>query len=102
MKTPDYTAENISLVLLAFAAYFIGIVIRKKVFPGQNSSPLSHQCLLGIPVSLIVVGTFYPIIQAAQTGLATLFITFGIIIEHGMIVQETVTFHLKRILAEIR
>jgi hypothetical protein len=37
---------------LPFAAFFLGIIVRKFGLPGPNSPPLRCQILLGLPVSL--------------------------------------------------
>ena len=71
---------------LAFTAYFIGIVIRKYTIPGKNSLPLSKQFLLGIPASLLVVSPLLSVLNVALSE-----VTLGIIIEHGMLVNETIT-----------
>jgi len=81
-----------------FLSYFFGILVRKVVFPGQQSPSLLHQLLLGIPVSLIVVSPLLPVLAATKTNLGGFLVTLGIIMEHGMIVNETATkqFHDRR------
>ena len=93
---PNYIANNILIVVLAFGSYYLGIFIRKKAMPGPNSPPLKYQFLLGIPVSLLVVSAFIPIIRATLTDWALLF-TLGLIMEQGMLLNETLT---KKILIE--
>jgi len=80
---------------LAFTAYFIGIVIRKYTIPGKNSLPLSKQFLLGIPASLLVVSPLLSVLNVALSEVnpnpQSVLVTLGIIIEHGMLVNETIT-----------
>ncbi len=81
--------------VVPFGAYFAGIVIRNIALPGRNSPPLLHQLLLGIPVSLIVVSPLLGLLQ--QTDPKTFLVSLGIIVEHGMVVHETITGHLRRL-----
>lgn len=73
-------------------AYYLGIIIRKLVMPGRDAPPLSKQFLLGIPFSIAAVALFSNTMQTAVQNstfsLTTLFVTFGLIIEHGMILNE--------------
>lgn len=100
MSDDIYTTILVNLLQVGvpFAAFFAGIVIRKRALPGKNSLPLGRQCLLGIPVSLVVIspvlGIFHDVLRDMQAYLASV----GIIIEHGMLVTETVTYHMHRIL----
>jgi|SRR5215211_1840456 len=91
---PNYPLINLLLLLLPFGAYYIGIVIRYKL--GDNSSSsLGNQFLLGVPASLVVVSpllvTVIPNISSAPAYILTL----GIVMEHGMVVNETVMSRLK-------
>ena len=86
---------------IPFLGYLLGIAIRKRLFPGPDSPSFAYQCLLGIPVSLVVVSPMLPIFQSAvasSNNIPTYLITLGIVIEHGMIVQETATKHLQNLL----
>jgi hypothetical protein len=94
---PDYSLLNVLFVVVAFAAYFLGIVIRKLVIPGGKSLSLSCQLLLGIPVSLLVVSPLLPVLSAATLEPPVFFVTLGVIMEHGMIVNETATYHLNKL-----
>ena len=53
--------------------------------------------LLGIPVSLVVVSPLLPVIAATYSNVPALLLTLGIVIEHGMLVNETATTHLKKL-----
>lgn len=76
--------------VVPFAAYFLGIFIRKYVFPGASDLSLSSLFLLGIPVCLIIVSPLIATLQEAfRNSPASYLFTIGIIIEHGMIVHET-------------
>lgn len=94
---PNYFLANLFGFGVPFACYYLGIVIRKVVLPGKTSPPLGHQCLLGIPVSLVVVSPLLPVVAAAYSNVPALLLTLGIVIEHGMLVNETATTHLKRL-----
>ena len=83
---------------LPFAAYFLGIVIRKVALPGKNSPPLSHQLLLGIPFSLMVVSPMLIVFEESAASRPAFLLTLGIIIEHGMIVTETATKQLQSLI----
>lgn len=95
MPEPSYDLNNIILIGLPFTAYFLGIVIRKVAMPGKTSAPLIHQLLLGIPVSLVVVSPFIPVLTAVNGNLVGFLVTSGVIMEHGMLVNETAVSHLR-------
>jgi hypothetical protein len=57
---------NVVVFVGPFVAFYCGIIIRKIVLPGENSPSLSHQMLLGIPVSLVVVAPFIPILSSTR------------------------------------
>ena len=99
MEGPNYFFTNLFLFIVPFASYYLGIIIRKVALPGKNSLPISHQLLLGIPASLVVVSPMLPIIDSAQSNIPALLITFGVIMEHGMLLNETLTAHLKKLLS---
>lgn len=82
--------------ILPFAAYFLGILIRKIVFPNTSDLSLVHLFLLGIPVCLIIVSPLIYSLQAAfKDNLPSYLFTIGVIIEHGMVVHETAAKRLK-------
>src|SRR5260221_567792 len=89
--------QNILVVVGPFLAYFFGIVVRKVVMPGVKSLPFHHQMLLGVPVSLVVVSPLLPVLDATKSHLSGFLVTLGIIMEHGMAVNETATYHLKQL-----
>jgi hypothetical protein len=90
--------------LIPFVAYYLGIVIRKKALPSRDSASLPSQLLLGIPVSLIVATPFVPILRSAfaTSDPMAYLVTVGIAMEHGMVVPETVTGHLRQLLERAR
>ena len=51
------------VILLAFGAYDVGIFLRAKILTPFSKLSLLRQFLLGIPVSLVVVALFLPVIQ---------------------------------------
>ena len=80
-----YLVQNVG----PFVAYFLGIVIRKLALPGKDSPPLGKQLLLGIPLSLVVVSPLVGLLQVTDP--RTFLVTTGLIIEHGMLVNERAT-----------
>ena len=97
MTEPSPLLINFILTGLPFLAYFSGIIIRKVALPGKNSPPLLHQILLGVPISLIVVSPLIVILNKSfTTDISTYLVTLGIIMEHGMIVNETAVKHLNK------
>ncbi len=97
---PNYILENLLVIILPFAVYFLGITIRRLAIPGKNAPPLRRQYLLGIPVSLVVVSPMLPVLNSSMADTSALLITLGVIMEHGMIVNETITKHLASRLAK--
>lgn len=81
-----------------FAAYFVGIIVRKKALPGPNSPPLRRQMLLGIPVSLVIVSPVLTVLGEAIHNLSAYLLTVGIIMEHGMLVTETAVRQLQNLI----
>ena len=98
---PTFSWQNLFFVGVPFAAYFLGIVIRKVVLPSDRSPSLIRQCLLGLPVSLVVVSPFLLVVNATTGNLPGFLITIGVVMEHGMLVNETATSHLERIRKEV-
>lgn len=96
---PNYSISNVVAVSIPFLCYYFGIFVRKMVLPGKESPPLSHQFLLGIPVSLVVVSPMVPVYLAAFSNISALLVTLGVIMEHGMLVNETAIVHLKKLTA---
>jgi hypothetical protein len=97
-QEPNFVVQNILLWVVPYLAYFLGIFIRKIVLPGANSPILSHQFLLGIPVGLVIVSPFLTFLRSAMSSDVPIYLfNIGIIIEHGMLVQETATNHLKKL-----
>lgn len=94
---PNYTIINICQFIVPFVCYFFGILVRKIALPGKDSPPLNHQLLLGIPVSLVVVSPMLPVITASVSNVPSYLVALGILIEHGMLVNETATTHLKKL-----
>ena len=97
LSEPSTILQNFLVWVVPYLAYFLGIYIRKRVFPGDNSPALYEQLLLGIPVCLVVVS---PMIFALQKSFdshpPTYLFTVGIIMEHGMILHETASKHVKQ------
>jgi len=91
---PNYALTNI-LILLPFAAYYLGIVIRRYAFPDDFTSTLGRQFLVGVPMSIGVVvplcTTVIPNISSVLGYIAMI----GLVIEQGMVLNETVSSRLK-------
>src|SRR5262245_52266827 len=89
---------------LAFGSYYSGILIRFYGLPGANSLPLKRQLLLGVPVSIGVVTPLVTILAAALRGSqqdpVSLLGVLGIIMEHGMVFNETLTKRLHDLVEE--
>jgi hypothetical protein len=92
---PNIVLQNAAIWLPPFIAYFLGIWIRKRALPGRHSLDLSRQLLLGIPISFAVVT---PLIELLLNGaeLPQYLTTLGLAMEHGMIVNETLTHRLNK------
>ena len=94
----QYTWHNLLLAVLPFLGYFLGVVIRRVAMPGRYSLPLGRQILFGIPVSLVVVAAFLPVIHLTRSDLAGFLVTVAALVEHGMLVNETATYHLSQLM----
>jgi fucose 4-O-acetylase-like acetyltransferase len=97
-----YIWNNFLSIAVPFFAYFLGIVIRKKVMPGRGSLPLRRQMLLGIPASLVVVSPILPVVNATIPNLPGFLVTMGLIMEQGMLLNETVTNRLKKEIGKLK
>jgi len=101
VQEPNLVLHVVCIWGLPFLAYFLGIVIRKVALPGRDSPPLSHQLLLGIPVCLVVVSPSLAAVQSAivyHPDLGTYLFTLGVLIEQGMLLQETITRQLRALM----
>jgi hypothetical protein len=90
MGEPSVLLESVKFYLLCYAAYFIGIVIRNLSFPDAASPPLKKLLLLGVPICLTVITSAVASLEKTITTPAAYLYTIGIVMEHGMIVHETV------------
>jgi len=85
-----FIGQNVAVWGVPFLAYFLGIYIRCKVWPSEDSPLLKLQLLLGIPVCLVVVSLLISALQESfGSHIPTYLFTVGIIMEHGMFVHET-------------
>ena len=94
--------KNVGQVLAVWVvpwlAYYLGIFIRKRVFPGPNSPSLVDQFLLGIPICLLVVSplvyiiiTLKDAILSSTDGVPAYLFIIGAIMTEGMVLHETAT-----------
>ena len=95
-----YVLETIMLCTVPFLGFFLGVFIRKFALPSRQSPPLPQLLLLSIPVSLVVVAPFIILIPPSVAELPKMLLTLGIIMEHGMVVPETLSAHLRKLLNE--
>src|SRR5690348_2769616 len=98
---PSYVWTNVLVIVLPFSCYFFGIVVRKVAMPTPNSAPWAHQFLLGVPVSMVVVGPMMPVLSKTLTDMPALIVTLGVIMEQGMVVNEAAANMLKNGLRKI-
>ena len=97
-ETENYSAIIFLIYVAAFAAYNLGIIIRQIAVNRTTPNRLLDQLLLGIPISLIVVTPLIPLLNAGD--IKCTLVTIGIIIEHGMLVNETAASHLRQLLGK--
>lgn len=97
MPEPNLTQQAVAVWTVPFLAYFLGIAIRKYGFPGANSPAFWRQCLAGIPVSLLLVTPSLALLKTAIAGgdIGAYLLGLGVIIENGMVLQETLTRQLQ-------
>ena len=93
---------NMLQVGVPFAAFFVGIIVRKMALPSPKSPSLRSQMLLGVPVSLVIVSPLLTVFGEAIHNLSAYLLTVGIIMEHGMLVTETAAEHLRNLLESPR
>jgi hypothetical protein len=91
-----YLWHNILLAVLPFLGYFLGVIIRRVTVPGRYSLSLGLQFLFGIPVALLVFAAFLPVLHLTKSNLAGFLVAVVALVEHGMLVNEPATYHLKR------
>ena len=91
---PNFILTNILLLVLPFGAYYVGILIRRYGLPGDSTSTLGRQFLVGIPMSIGVVTTILLTVNPNTSNALGYLSTLGIIMEHGMVLNETVLSRL--------
>jgi len=95
---PSYFVPIVLVWCIPFLAFFLGIVIRKECFPGKDSPPLRKQLLMGVPVSLVVVSSLITgVHEGIKEHISTYIFTLGVLMEHGMLVSETLVRHLEKL-----
>jgi len=92
---PNYLLTNFMVLILPFGAYYVGILVRRYALPGNSTSSLACQVLLGIPVSLVVVSPLLVTVIPNVSNVPGYLLTMGIIMEQGMLLNETIVSHLK-------
>ncbi len=97
---PEFRFGIIFLVwVVPYLGYYLGIIIRKISLPRPNSPLLVKQLLMGIPVCLIVVSPMITILHQSLNNCTTYLFTVGVIIEHGMVMHETLTRHIDKLVS---
>ncbi len=94
---PNYLLTNFLILGLPFAAYYLGILIRRFAFPDDFTSTLGCQFLLGIPVSLVVVSPLLVAVIPNISNVPGYLLTIGLVMEQGMVLNETVVSRLKNL-----
>lgn len=85
----NFLLQNILVWIAPFAAYYFGILIRKYGFQNPESPPLTQQCLVAIPICIIVVMPFIGFLNSAiSSDIPAYLTTMAVIMEHGMIMNE--------------
>ena len=92
---PNYLLTNFMLLVLPFGAYYVGILVRRYALPGNSTSSLACQALLGIPVSLVVVSPLLMTVMSNISNVPGYLLTLGVVMEQGMVLNETIVSHLK-------
>src|SRR5256885_732071 len=87
-----YTWHNILLVALLFLGFFLGVVFRRVTLPGRDSLSLGLHFLFGIPVSLLVIAAFLPVLHLPRGDLAEFLVTAPALVEHALLVNEPATY----------
>lgn len=91
--------QGLAVWVVPWLAYYLGIFIRKRVFPGPDSPSLVDQFLLGIPICLVVVSPLLHVLKDAilssTDGVPAYLFMIGVIMEHGMVLHETATKRIK-------
>jgi hypothetical protein len=95
-----YSAQNAVVAIAPFLGYFLGVILRRVAFPGKHSLPLGRQIVLGIPVALVVIAVFSPALHITSANLTGFLMTIGLLVEHGMLLNEPVTYRLSRLSAD--
>ena len=98
---PSYFLVNAALIVVPFIAYFFGVLIRGLTTRSNSDLSLGLQFLLGIPVSMFVVSILLPVSIAASSSAAGYIGTLGVIMEHGIVWNETLTSRLRNHLSSL-
>jgi hypothetical protein len=92
VQEPSFLWQNFFVWVMPFIAYFFGIVVRRKLWPGKDSPGLGKQLLLGIPLSLVVVSPFLTFLRHVMSTDVTVYLfNLGVLAEQGMVLQEAAT-----------
>ena len=92
---PNYLLTNFMVLILPFGAYYVGILVRRYALPGNSTSSLACQVLLGIPVSLVVVSPLLMTVIPTISSVPGYLLTMGLVMEQGMVLNETIVSHLR-------
>jgi hypothetical protein len=92
-------AQNVQLYVVPYAAYFLGIYIRRRYFPEPDAPSRRAIIALGVVVCLVFIT---PILEAARLKLLEFgfpyLATIGMVMEQGMVAHETAVSRLQKAL----
>lgn len=75
-----------------YLCYYLGIFIRKQVYPLHSDLSLTSLFLLAIPICLVIMTPAISLIQdCLNSNWVSYMFILGIIMEHGMVVHERAT-----------
>lgn len=92
-KLPDLYTLYINFLIwgIPYLAYFLGIIIRKKVSPSEDSPKLSKQLWAGIPAAVGVVLAYNNLFEDALVSMKSYISLMYVIMQQGMFSHEKAT-----------
>ena len=83
-------------IVVAFAAYFVGVAIRMVAMPSTVNSSRRAQFLVAIPTSFATVGLLGGVLTSVADPFS-LFVTLAVIAEHGILANEELAQRLDKL-----
>lgn len=84
--------------VIPFLSYFLGVYIRNFAFPSAGSPSLKAQFLIAIPLSIGIISPLLLTLGSAISDTQSLsgyLVTIGVIMEHGMFMNEALAKRLQ-------